>query len=103
MTNQEFYSFGNYQQFKLVTSNNNEKSFDFHFKSRSSQIEINVNLGTPHIQLIGPEKHGMLRKVKEFTDSTAEIIIKENSKGHIFLSGNNGTSENETTRKKKVI
>lgn len=103
MTNQEFYSFGNYQQFKLVTSNNNEKSFDFHFKSRSSQIEININLGTPHIQLIGPEKHGMLRKVKEFTDSTAEIIVKENSKNHLFLNGNNGTTENETTRKKIVI
>lgn len=99
ITNQEFYSFGNYQQFKLVTSNNSEKSFEFHFKSKSSQIQVNINLGTPYIELIGPEKYGMSRKVKEFTDSTAEIIINKNSKDHFFLSGRRGTTENETVKK----
>jgi hypothetical protein len=91
----QFYSLGSNQEFKLIDKKSNEQSIQFTFRNKQLKIKTIFNLGDKSMKLVGPSKTGLNRDVTEYTDASVIISISEENKEKVKLVGYNGTLENE--------
>lgn len=94
----QFYSLGSNQDFRLINKVSNEHNIQFTFRNKQLEIKTTFKLGDKRMKLVGPSNTGLNRDVTEYTDASVVISISGNNKEKMELIGYNGTIENENTK-----